>query len=68
MPRAWESERREHPGADRPLHSICPGICNMITDCPNDSSDPLGQFYCILCLAQEDPLQPGEECRKEIDC
>ena len=24
------------PSGNRPLHLICPGICNPITDCPNN--------------------------------
>ena len=37
MPRTREREGRQHPSGNRPLHLICPGICDPITDCPNNS-------------------------------
>ena len=61
MPKAWEGDRGKCPGGNRPLHSLCLSICNLITDCTLTTAKALlRQFYCTLWIAQEDPLQPAE--------
>ena len=61
VPGAREGYGGKCPGSNRPFHLLCPGICHLIPDGPNNSQDPLGQLYCPLWVTRENPFGPGEK-------
>ena len=48
-------------GSNGPFHPLCPGICHLISDGPDNSQGPLGQFHHPLWVSRENPFRPGEE-------
>ena len=62
-----KEKRGKHPGGDRPLHLLCPGVCQPIIHCPNNSWGPLWQFYCSLGDTRQDPLRSREKFWKWVD-
>ena len=50
-PGNWKRPGREWFSGDKPFYLICPILCYMIPDCPNNGQSPLGQFCHPLWVA-----------------
>ena len=66
VPRARKGKRGKCPGGDKPLHLLCPGICHLITDCPNNGKGLCNNFIVHYGLPEKILSDQGRNFKSEL--